>query len=366
VESLKSTDVLPRFNLIRQNLVQRHLIEVHSEAGRNIVSFHRELKRHIMHAVDEDRDKDLLPRMFRCAFTIVRRSFPRQSELQAPTNENWQACEQALPHVLSLQNNFMAWQDRVPAFHELAVLLSDSAMYMWERGLVKDGVETLAVGDGICSTIPETEDTIPTHADICAIAAAVHAEIGVSGRALAMTMATKALDLRKRRTELLAARMTVPDVDVAMLANAYNDLGVVNLQSEAWAQAEHALEESMTLKRSRFTEDSHPQQFGEGFKNLAFVALARGDCVHAKKLSSRAMELIIQVNGDFCQIAFKAQYLHAMVLCSSGELKESARVNKQLAENRKTLHGDAHALTKDSTYMVGELYRLQGKLAKAE
>jgi hypothetical protein len=78
------------------------------------------------------------------------------------------------------------------------------------------------------------------------------------------------------------------------------------------------------------------------------------------------MELIIQVNGDFCQIAFKAQYLHAMVLCSSGELKESARVNKQLAENRKTLHGDAHALTKDSTYMVGELYRLQGKLAKAE
>ncbi len=74
---------------------------------------------------------------------------------------------------------------------------------MWQRGLTKDGIVIMDAGEDICNSMSAFEDVVLIHANICAIAGGVHAEIGFGGRAFAMNKCEKVLELRQNRVGIL-------------------------------------------------------------------------------------------------------------------------------------------------------------------
>ncbi|KAJ4307563.1 hypothetical protein N0V84_012646 [Fusarium piperis] len=262
---------------------------------------------------------------------------------------------------------YQTWEPKIEPVFAFATLLLDTANYLWEKGLTKEGMETMQIGEDVCVQLSNIPEVIPIHANICAIAGGVHAEIGFSGRAMARQKCELALDLRKRRVRELEQSGTVASDDSMLLANAWNDVGVVRIQNEEFEEAVPCLQESLRLKNKWESEDKIPWHFGETYKNLSFTHLSRGDFKKAKEFAHRSYNLCSRGMAEKSAATQKAKFILATILLNCGDIEEALMLHKEILIARQEIFGKAHGLTKDSLYNVGEVYRQQGgKLEKAE
>lgn len=125
-----------------------------------------------------------------------------------------------MAHVTSLRAIYEAWYPKIKANILFATLLDNTGNYLWERGLVKDGLEIIDTGEKVCDALAHIDEILPIHANICAISSAVNLDIGYSGRPKALTATEKALSLRQRRMSTLEQRNTATATDALQLANA--------------------------------------------------------------------------------------------------------------------------------------------------
>ena len=323
----------------------------------------------MLQLMNEDMDPNRLQTVFQRALSIVRSAFPSQSELQAPTNNTWQSCQRCLSHVLSLQNIYDTWNknmSRIAASIDFVTLLSDAANHLWERGFLNDGIRTLEIVEPVCGDLWADDTVLTVHANICAVAGAMLAESGFSNRALAIQKCQKALELRKKRIESRERSGTVGLVDAMLLANGWNDIGVVAIQNAEYEVASSYFEEALKIKRTWSSEESHPQQFGETYKNMPFWLLRQGRTKEALLISRRALNLLSRENSEKSAATQKGKFVLACILLLSNNPKEALRLHKDVLEVRTEIFGELHHLCKDSKYMIGEIYRLTGKLVKAE
>ena len=330
---------------------------------------HRTLGKYVLQLIDEATAPNRFQTVFQQALAIIRSAFPSQSELQAPTNITWQSCQGCLSHVLSLRDIYDTWnktKPRIAASIDLATLLSDVANHLWERGFLNDGIRTIEIGEPICDDLLTDDTVLTVHANICALAGAMLGESHFSNRALAIQKCQKALDLRKNLIESLEGSGTVGLVDAMLLANGWNDLGVVAIQNAEYEIASSHFEEALKIKRAWSSEESHPQQFGETYKNMPFWLLRQGRIKKALEISRRASDLLGRENPEKSAATQKGKFVLACILLLSNNPKEALRLHKYVLEVRTEIFGEFHHLCKDSKYMIGEIYRLTGKLVKAE
>jgi tetratricopeptide (TPR) repeat protein len=326
---------------------------------------HRALKLHLLHLVD-DAGEGKLQSVFHGALTMVRALYPRGAKLQTPTNEIWQDCEQALPHVLSLLHQFHVWAPKFEANLDLATLLADTANYLWERQLMQDAIKIMDAGEEVCNSLSAINEVIPVHANICAIYGALLCDLGFSGRADALMKCEKALELRKKHIENLEASGKVEADDILLLANAWNDVGVVLLEEEKFESAMPYFEEALRLKTEWSNEDAIPWHFGEGYKNLAYIKLSQGLAEEAKSCAFRSTELCMRGRAENSATSLFFRFVCAHVLLNCNEIDQALAMHQDILEARNEVFGNTHPLTKDSLYTIGEIYRIQGKMAKAE
>lgn len=322
--------------------------------------------RHILQLIENEGDQKF-GKVFAQALAICRKAFPRGSDVQGPTNHTWSECETALPHVLSLRSIFINGAARLQPSRALATLAADAVNYLWERGQIHECIKTLKFGEDVCNKMPGDNEVVPTHANICAISGAVHAELGFGGRSKGVEKCREALELRKRRVSYLESiNSTVTKEDGMLLANGYNDTAVVNLQQEDWTAADPCNEEALKLKHQYSTEEDNPVQFGESYKNMAIVRLAQGKVDEARDLAKRGYELYGKEIPEKSAATQKAKFVWCLVLFNSGEIEAAKKLAKGILEVRREIFGDKHQLVKDSLYMVGTIHKAQGKLEKAE
>lgn len=353
------------FHQVRQSLIDRHLVTASNVDERAMLSLHRTLKSHLLHLIDES-GRGQLNRVYWRALKMVCRMFPRSHELLLPTNESWKECERSLPHVVSLLSIYKAWKTKVEANFDFATLLADTANYMWERGLIKDCVIILDVGDSMCEELSAHEEISSVHANICMIAGGVHSEIGISGRALAIKNCEKNLQIRQKQLLTLQEKGSVGAADMMHLANAWNDVGVMKVQNEDFEGSLTPLEESLRLKREWSSENDLPWHFGETYKNFTFIRLSQGQLDEAKDLALRSEELCSLGMPEKSATTQKARFIRATILLNCGEVEDALRMHKQILNAREEIFGHNASLTKDSIFIIGEICRMKGKLEKAE
>lgn len=263
---------------------------------------------------------------------------------------------------------FQDWTSKIEPSFEFATLLADTGTnYMWERGLTTDAVAVLSMGERVCGVLSHLEEINPVHADICAIAGSVHETIGLSRRATALEQCEMGLKLREERIKLLEGRgETLSSSSILQLSNAWNDVGGVKLSYGNFDEALPYFIESNRLKRKHATEDDLPWHYGETYKNLAIVKLHQGDAEGAEEDSRRSCELCCQGRIENDASTQKARSILGVVLMNIDKTDEALRLHRGVYRIRNEIRGATNLHTSNSLYLVAELYRLKGNLAKAE
>lgn len=223
------------------------------------------------------------------------------------------------------------------------------------------------MGESVCGELSHIQEINLVHADICAIAGSVYETIGLSGRAAALEKCEKGLELRQSRIQMLEARGDlITSSTILQLANAWNDVGVAKLTFGKFEEALPDLLESERLKKEQATEDEIPWHYGETYKNLALVRLFQGDGAGSEELARRSCELCCLCRDETDAATHKAGSILGIVLMNIGKMDEALRLYKGVYAARKQLLGETNLHTKNSLYLVAELYRLKGKLSKVE
>ncbi|KAI0808735.1 hypothetical protein GGR55DRAFT_679954 [Xylaria sp. FL0064] len=322
------------FNELRKDLIDRHLVTATMDSISTKLSMHRVFKKHLLQQID-DSGADDLSLVFKRAVAMIRRKFPQADEIQTP--------------------NSMIWVEYT------------ATNYMWERGLTSEALEILTTGEQVCDALLSLEDIKPVYADICAIAGAVHKENGLSGRALALEACEKGLRLRQEKLRALKESGQTDIVHAELqLANAWNDIGVVKLAYDDFDAALPCFMESQILKQRHKMEQDMPWNYGELYKNLALTKLSLGDIVGAEEDARRSCELCSFGQPKKDASVQTARSIRGIILMSVKKTEEAHRLLKGVYHARKEILGETNFHTIDSLYLVAELYRIRGKLDKAE
>ncbi|KAJ3531246.1 hypothetical protein NM208_g8962 [Fusarium decemcellulare] len=286
------------FNFVCKSLTDHNLVITTPVGKQRRLSIHRALKKYLLQCL-EDRSHAKLQAVF------------------------WQS---------------LKMEPKIKPVLAFATLLLDTANYLWEKGLTKEGMETMQIGEEVCvqfSNIPEKCDL--------------------------------ALELRKRRIQQLEQSGHVASDNAILLANAWNDVSVVRIQNEEFKEAVPCLKESLRLKNKWELEDNIPWHFSETYKNLAFTHLSRGEFKKAREFTNRSYNLYSRSIAEKSAATQKAKFILATILLNYGDIEEALKLHKKILLARQEIFSKAPGLTKDSLYNVGEIYRQQGgKLEKAE
>ncbi|KAE8136798.1 hypothetical protein BDV38DRAFT_283736 [Aspergillus pseudotamarii] len=358
---LKSKQLLR--SLHSRQLVKREMVD-----NQGYWSIHRSLQLHLLHLLDKapyDRQS-----AFEEAVDIVRRAYPRQSSIQAPSNHNWELQEACLPHVVHLQNVF---ENAPPSDSEMTLapsqnfvhLLGDLGNYMWERALYDKGVATLELAEKIYET--QTWDDLIEHSKVATILGVLSQEIGISGRQQGLDRCRKSLALRKRHMANLRNQNIPPSRDEKLLfANAFNDVACSLLEYACYNQAKGYLDESISIKCSLDLPENGTAffNFAENFKNLAIVRLAQKQPDEAMRLIERATTLMEANVGVHAATTQSFLFHRANILYCTGKYANALDAHESVLQARMEIFGErAHTL--NSYFACGLAYRALGDLKNA-
>src|SRR5690606_20080764 len=115
--------------------------------------------------------------------------------------ENWVICEAVLPHALSLLSVYGQFSGSVKGSMIFAELLSDVGNYLWERSLLKDGLNCLTTADSICNQhfkLKDTDYSLIEHSKILTLLGCIHLYTGPMARGESLEAYLRSLKLRQR------------------------------------------------------------------------------------------------------------------------------------------------------------------------
>ena len=329
-------------------------------------TIHRALQIYLLHRLDED--LVLRQRVFESTLSLVRNNFPRQSETQAPSNNNWVANETALRHTLQLQRVYQTSKvpiDPPPAFAEL---LGDVGNYLWERALYDQGIETLDLAERIYESHPSWNPM--QHSYAATILGVLSQEVGISGRKRGLDLCFKSLELRKQYvTSLQDAGKEPTESDWLLLGNSWNDMACTMLEFSSFSQAEMFLDLSMKIKRkARLTESKASFHYAENLKNLAIVRISQGRFKEAVDLSTQAlclMERKERGSGPKSASTQSFRFHRGYCLFYAGNYDAAYNEHDMVRKSRENIYGRNEVHTLNSYYACALMSVHLGQLTRA-
>ncbi|PVH81585.1 hypothetical protein DL98DRAFT_587202 [Cadophora sp. DSE1049] len=136
------------------------------------------------------------------------------------------------------------------------------------------------------------------------------------------------------------------------------------MQNEEFEAALNCVQRGLAIKQKWITEEEYPTKFGESYKNLACIRVYQEQTSEAVNLAKRSHALFVKANGPDAQSTLKACFVYGCVLLATGDIQAAKAIHKDTLARRRTLLGENSFITKDSIYVLGEIYRLLAVLQK--
>lgn len=332
--------------------------------GRKVWSIHRALQRSLLHRLDDD--PIARQRVFETAFETVRRVFPKNSSVQAPSNENWDAYSANLNHVFHMQYVFRSSQ-KMETPDGFTGLLMDVGNYLWERGFYRQGIESLRLAMQVQEQTPSHD--LMEQSKVCTLLAAILHELGASGRKESEELFVRSLRQRKQFiNERILKGLAIADDDIILWANAWNDIACVMLREGCYDQVDTVLHRSLELKQQQgIPEDTSAAfNYAENYINLGRLRTAQGLHVEAVALSRKAENMLVAAMGATSAAAQTFAQNHAWALYSAGRLHEALVKHERVRQARIKIFGERNAHTLKSYYACGVVHHCLGQLEEAE
>ncbi|KAL4900328.1 hypothetical protein BDW74DRAFT_96393 [Aspergillus multicolor] len=349
------------------DLGERQLVRRQWSGGKPFWSIHRALQRSLLHRLDTEPSK--VHTTFCLALDIIRQSFPRQSDVQAPSNTNWLANEACLAHALHLEDVFKSTPTAINAPQEFVELLADVGNYMWERGLYERGIQTLQLAKKIHETAKNEPDYIE-HSKVCSVLCGIYLEQGLSRRKDGLSEALAAWELRETYLKSSALPIkSMPKENCLLIGNAWNDIACCMLEYSCFDKVGGCLERSLQIKRDRGISENDELayfNFAENYKTLAILMTAQGRHQEAISLSRRAVSLIEKYEHPESAVTQSFRFHLAYALYQSGKLKESFRMHERIRQVRIHVFGPQNVHTLNSYYACAVVLQALNQLETAE
>ncbi len=328
--------------------------------GEEILSIHRSLQQKILKDIDKDPQKREY--VFGQAFNLVRKRFPLPSPIQVPEPEKWPICKENLMHVLQLQEVTTKILPSIKPTVELARLLSDGGIDLWERGMTQEGLRLLRSAEAILNRLKCDEKQL--RANIHIIIALLIQDSGLSHIAESKDRIWKALQIRQEHK-----RQTPPELytrnDDILLHNAWSDYGCVLLQYNRYKEAEPIFRQCLEKYHEWGNENEIPYEYYKFNHHTAFCRLYHGDFADAIKLAEEGLRMISLATGQSSATS-KTRFDLACIVLQSGDLDRALYLHQQVLESNLKHHGKFNFLTLQSYYAVGAVHAYRGELAEAE
>ncbi|KAH8596651.1 hypothetical protein B0O99DRAFT_705975 [Bisporella sp. PMI_857] len=349
-----------RYKRMTTELSRRRLVAIRERDGEEILSIHRSLQAKILQ--DLNKDPRQRERVYMQAFLLVRKRFPFPSPIQVPEPEKWPICIKYLRHVLSLQKVFAGKLIHIQPSVDLARLLSDGGIGLWERGMTTEGLDLLSSAEGILTQLQCDEDMLK--ANIHVIIALLIQNKGIEYLAESNERISKALEIREIFKAVTAEDQYSKNDDI-LLHNARSDYGCVLLQYNKYQEAEPIFAQCLTRYREWGPDEDIPYEHAKFNHHMAFCKMYRKNFVDSIELAKRGVHFVTLATGHGASCN-KWKFDTACVILQSGDLDGALEMHKEVLEARIEHHGRSSFLTLQSYYAVGALYSYLGELTLAE
>lgn len=341
-------------------LTRRNILAVHTQNSEETLVIHRALQWKILQDLDkEPRKRD---EVFAQAFALIRKKFPLPSPIQVPEPEKWPACKQYLPHVLRLEHIATHLLPSIKPSVDLARLLSDGGINLWERGMTSEGLRLLKSAESILDDLQSDDSQL--RANIHVIINLLIQDCDPTGFGECKHRIRRTLKIRLNR-QMLCLKGQFTRNDDILLHNAWSDYGCVLLQYNEFEKAEPMFEKCLVEYREWGTEAQIPYEYYKYNHHMAFCRMYRLDFAQAISLAEKSLELIQIATGQSSATS-KTKSDLACILLQGGDIDRALSLFREVLESNLKLHGKFNFLTLQSYYAVGVASLEAGELNKAE
>jgi tetratricopeptide (TPR) repeat protein len=239
---------------------------------------------------------------------------------------------------------------------ELAELLSDVGINVWDRGLVGDGEKILNTAERVLDDMQAAPDN-PIRASIHIILGLILDDVGITRRKEALERRQKAFEIRQKILDAIpVAERTVEDE--ILYFNALNDLSCSYQQFNRFDEIEANCTACYTKYQQWGDEDKVPYEYGKYHHQMAFVYAARGQTAKAVESGRRAAQLMEKASAA-SMIILMYRYDLANIMYQNGDSKGALAEHEKVLEKRLLTCGKANNLTLQSYLALGILHSYQ-------
>lgn len=337
----------------------RGLIEIKRDEGGGTESYyrmHRQLQRNIILDVDDDPLR--FDRAVKGATLLIRKRFPGSPAIQDPAPQNWEACQEYIPHILRLHRAYRgALEKNTPSStcwtRELADLFYDAGFYVWDGQslAVQDGLAFLDAAENILNGLgPDTVEPA-RRADIHCISGLLRNAVGCRQRADSLQRLKTAFGIRENVYKSHAYSMT-HDV---LLRNAATDYAISLINYYRFDEAETILNGCLERYHVWGTEREIPFEYSKYYYNMGIVRMWQQEMEEAIRFLQRSANLAKAAFGKRGQY-WDNSFMLACCLQQAGAVQTSLDMHLEVLQARLSLLGKRSKSTILSMYAVGTVY----------
>lgn len=349
-----------RYKRMTTELSRRRLVAFRTRDGEEILSIHRSLQDKILK--DLEKDPRQREKVYNQAFLLVRKRFPLPSPIQVPEPEKWPTCIRYLRHVLSLRKAFAGNLITIPPSVDLARLLSDGGIGLWERGMTTEGLELLRSAEAILRQISSREDLLK--ANIHVIISLLIQDQGIGQFAESKDRIWQALQIRKDYQSNTPPEKYTKNDDI-LLHNAWSDYGCVLLQYNKYLEAEPIFAHCVKKYREWGSDESIPYEHAKYNHHMAFCQMFKGNFEEAVQLAEKGLSFVTLATGQSASTN-NWKFDMACVVLQSGDAARALKLHQEVLAARLQHHGKSSFLTSQSYYAIAAINAHLGDLTSAE
>lgn len=341
-----------------------HLIDRGEDSDGHFLSLHRSLQLCILDGLSGDKATRNI--VFDRAFELIRPQLPPASKIEISEPGVFHKYSKYVPQVISLRTHSLWPQPPLKLSLEFARVLANIGIYMWNVGLLKDGIAALETAEDVLKDLGHDKDDLMSEIDIPL--GIIFDFVGVSQRKRALSRRERALAIRTRTFETIPKNdRTI--TDKIRLFNVEADTGCALLQQERFGEAMKKFESCLLQYKSwEPIPEKLPFEYSKYYNHSAFVLTSRGQYDEAIASSSRACELLELHSGPTSPLVLLYRFVLGNHLFHASDLFKSLKLNEEVLQTRRDICGETNSYTQESYSFTGMLLGLckQHKKARYE
>lgn len=245
---------------------------------------------------------------------------------------------------------------------ELAILLSDVGLNVWDRGIAEGAKSLMLTAEKVLDSI-DCDPWAMERSDIRVILGILTDSRGITQRVEGLQYRESAHQIRKRYIDSIPPDQLTLEEEIRYY-NTVTDLACSQQQFNLYNKIEETCNLVLQKYKSWGTEDQFPYEFAKYYHHMAYVLISRGETNKAVQYASHATKLLEQ--GSFGLLATVFKFDCATLYFQNAQPDLAISEHEQVLRHREDKLGRSNILTIQTRLVLGVIYYFTNQIENAE